>query len=329
MPEAELEKAADLLFADEKLYDVAETVASYKALGLKVIRSPDTDKLARYAREALANRKPFSAIRVSDGEFCVLAYGEFEDTPTLDRFIAVLSLAKQSDSFDLGELWLMTIREMMVGSIAGADIVGVSGFWNEDGPTRGFRRDPDKMRRAFESGPRGLYGDWKGRTYMPRLAQAGYLDGKIIASNHFYLSFLSSLPRLVKNAVSVMLMTGHAALLPAFRARFPDTEVTLLKIGNASDPRREKAKHPYFLQDYQEAMPKDLTGVLCLVGGGPWSLIYCSWIKQRGGVALDIGSGFDLLAGKITRSTHRRIADKAESYALIDPDTDAAKAKTG
>lgn len=321
VPDEELELAADLLFADPKLYDVAETVSVYKALGLKVIRDPDTDRLSRYARIALTERRPFSAIRVSDGEFCVLAYRQFDHgTPTLDSYIARQSLGKQSDSFAIGEMWLIAIREMLVGSIAGADIVGVSGMWNEDGPTRGFRRDPQKMRKAFKSGPRGLYGDWKGRLYMPKLARDGYLDGKVVASNHFYMAFLNSLSRLVHSAASVLLMTGHEGLLPAFQLRFPDREIALLKIGNATDPRRGKLKVPYFLQDYHDAMPEDLTGVLCLVGGGPWSLIYCSWIRQRGGVAIDIGSGFDLLAGKTTRSTHRRIGEKAAEYALIVPD---------
>ena len=141
------------------------------------------------------------------------------------------------------------------------------------------------MRKAFKSGPRGLYGDWKGRLYMPKLARDGYLDGKVVASNHFYMAFLNSLSRLVHSAASVLLMTGHEGLLPAFQLRFPDREIALLKIGNATDPRRGKLKVPYFLQDYHDAMPEDLTGVLCLVGGGPWSLIYCSWIRQRGGVA--------------------------------------------
>jgi len=38
-------------------------------------------------------------------------------------------------------------------------------------------------------------------------------------------------------------------------------------------------------------------GQLFLIGGGPLGKIYAAWVKQRGGVALDIGSVFDILAG--------------------------------
>ena len=41
---------------------------------------------------------------------------------------------------------------------------------------------------------------------------------------------------------------------------------------------------------------------LVLVGAGGLGKIYCSYIKQRGGIALDVGSLFDGWAGLITRS---------------------------
>ena len=56
-------------------------------------------------------------------------------------------------------------------------------------------------------------------------------------------------------------------------------------------------------------MPNDLRGCLCLIGAGPWAEIYCTWVKQRGGVAIDLGSGFDLLEGKVTRVMHKEILE--------------------
>ena len=38
-------------------------------------------------------------------------------------------------------------------------------------------------------------------------------------------------------------------------------------------------------------------GAVFLVGAGPFGKIYCHWIKQRGGIAIDIGSIFDSWAG--------------------------------
>jgi hypothetical protein len=45
------------------------------------------------------------------------------------------------------------------------------------------------------------------------------------------------------------------------------------------------------------------TGVatLVLIGAGIFGKIYCAAAKRSGGVALDMGSAFDILAGKLTR----------------------------
>jgi hypothetical protein len=41
-----------------------------------------------------------------------------------------------------------------------------------------------------------------------------------------------------------------------------------------------------------------MAGTLCLVGAGMWAELYWTWIRRRGGVAVDIGSGMVLLAGQ-------------------------------
>lgn len=46
----------------------------------------------------------------------------------------------------------------------------------------------------------------------------------------------------------------------------------------------------------------DLTGQIWLVGAGGLGKVYCMWIKQSGGIALDIGSIFDGWSGLVTRS---------------------------
>ncbi|WP_146205463.1 MULTISPECIES: hypothetical protein [unclassified Azospirillum] len=50
-----------------------------------------------------------------------------------------------------------------------------------------------------------------------------------------------------------------------------------------------------------EIRSRDLRGCLVLVGGGILGKIYCREVKERGGVALDIGSLFDAWAGLNTR----------------------------
>lgn len=46
-------------------------------------------------------------------------------------------------------------------------------------------------------------------------------------------------------------------------------------------------------------------GNICLVGAGVVGKIYCNWFRDRGGIAVDIGSVFDSWAGKATRGKDR------------------------
>lgn len=57
-------------------------------------------------------------------------------------------------------------------------------------------------------------------------------------------------------------------------------------------------------------------GVPCLVGAGVIGKIYCNWMRDRGGVAFDIGAVMDLWAGFSTRGPNRGLDVKDETYKL-------------
>lgn len=54
----------------------------------------------------------------------------------------------------------------------------------------------------------------------------------------------------------------------------------------------------------------------CLVGAGVIGKIYTNWFRDRGGVAIDIGAVFDLLAGFETRGPGRGLDKEYEKYKL-------------
>lgn len=54
----------------------------------------------------------------------------------------------------------------------------------------------------------------------------------------------------------------------------------------------------------------------CLVGAGVIGKIYCNWMRDRGGVAFDIGAVMDLWAGFSTRGLNRGLNVKDETYKL-------------
>ncbi len=305
LPPTEIDKALADIFAAPEAYDSEKLVAAYEECGLRVIADPAARALVDITKEALLQRRPFAVIRVSDGEMTVISYSAFDETPALDFFCARASVGKQMDSFIITPAWLLSFREIMLGSMARADVVGVPGLWQQEGPARSFNKKQDKYKGEFREWPRGLYGDWRGRTYLPALARAGLLDGRIIASNHLYLAYVEYLDELVEAASSILLMTGHEHLLAEMRQRYPDKAISMIRVGRRDEHRKTRSV-PFFFSEYLKEIPRDLAGTLCLMGAGPWSLVYCQWIRERGGVAIDMGSGMDFLGGKPTRAAHHR-----------------------
>lgn len=128
---------------------------------------------------------------------------------------------------------------------------------------------------------------------------------------------LEHLDRIFAAAKSVLLITSYAAASELLKDRFPQKAIETILIGQPRDEQTPLQDAPRFLQSVAEALPDDLSGWCCLVGAGIWAEIYCTWIKQRGGVAVDIGSGFDLLCGETSRPVHRALGlDDLNPYAL-------------
>lgn len=51
--------------------------------------------------------------------------------------------------------------------------------------------------------------------------------------------------------------------------------------------------YPDRFSEIQKTLKIPYPGALFLVGSGVFGKIYCEWIKQRGGIAIDVGSMFD------------------------------------
>ena len=58
------------------------------------------------------------------------------------------------------------------------------------------------------------------------------------------------------------------------------------------------------------------SGVPCLVGAGVIGKIYTNWMRDRGGIAIDLGAVFDLWAGFSTRGPNRGLDVTDNTYKL-------------
>ena len=209
-------------------------------------------------------------------------------------------LQRLSDTLPAEPSTLVVLRSLMHGSIASADVVGVLGLWN---PIPSSVEDLVGRLSKGRERIRGASGWLRGVDYLMQMASASLLDGQIVASAHLYFSVLSHLEPIIGAADRVDCLTARPEAVEVLRRRFPAQQFRLIPVGMTAAATHDGS----FPMRVSEEMGQDLTGVLCLIGAGPWAEIYRTWAKERGGVGVDIGSAFDLLAGSLTRPVHHSI----------------------
>lgn len=276
----------------------------------RVISDPFSKQVPDLIIDAIKKKKPYSVIRIGDGEANLLSYGSYLDTPILNLKAAKKIIAMQQDSFLPNSLELIKIKNRMLCSIDSADIIGIIGLW------RPKKRNTNDLINAFLNDHRGISGHWRAIDYLIYLSKQDLLNKKILASAHLYFSILEHLGAILKVSKRILLITNRESTLQKFESYTSTTaNVEQLLIGKSS--KVDLRNSPEFLRTIKKQLPDNMSGYLCLIGAGPWSEIYCTWVKQRGGVAIDIGSGFDLLDGHTSRPIHKILGlDTQNRYTL-------------
>ena len=286
----------------------ASIINAYKDSGYTVISDPESNEITDLIAKALETKTPFSVIRIGDGEGNLMTYLKYPDTPNIDITVANAIINAQADTFLASHCQLLLIRELMNASTQNADIVGVRGLWHPKRPVDKLTsKSFEKCMTALKRDIRGISGVHRSTHFMLDLCTKRKLDNsKIIASAHLYLSILQGIDKIVKSSKSVLLITNHHEAHQSFKERWNNKDIKIISIGK-NQQRPSMSMEPDFLYQTHQQIPSNLEGTLCLIGAGPWSEIYCSFVKDRGGVAVDLGSGFDLIRGKRTRPIHQKL----------------------
>jgi len=289
--------------------DPALLIDRYRDCGLRVDPDPFSTEIIERIERALSAGQPYCVVRIGDGEANLLSYGAYPETPSLNRHVLERFIAMQQDRFKAGSLWRVLLRDLMMGALREADVVGVIGLW------RYRRPEVEEVVRLFAEDPRGTSGHWRAMEYMLRLADEGLFRNRTVASAHLYFSLVENLHRLVGCTDTVFVISNRKRVTEKLSREYPGVHFEPLLIGApTTGPLPDE---PGFLLSVHERLPAEMSRSLSLVGAGPWAEIYCAWIKQRGGVAVDIGSGLDLLDGEATRPIHERLGrDRVRGYAL-------------
>lgn len=311
VPQSELEAIIQSIHAHPEYCDPEYMISTYRSQGLQVLPDPLSTEIVTPINQALLANKGFSVVRIGDGEINLISYGAYANTPSLDYNVVEAILGMQQDSFRADPLWMIILRELMMGAVAQADVVGVIGLW------RPRPINTEQLVQLFLHDYRGISGQWRAMDYMLRLAAQGTFDHKILTSAHLYFSLLEHLDLILPLARKIFIISDRERIMGKFKHKYPNIDFEFIPVGQPVNSPPAPRDKPDFLCAVFSSLPTDLRGTLCLVGAGPWAEIYCGWIKQRGGVGVDLGTGFDLLDGEVTRPIHTLWGlEQVRKYAL-------------
>ena len=257
----------------------------------------DAGTLTARVQASLAERRPFSMIRLGDGEgaFLRLSYADESHYASLYR----------QNRLDRSHVWF-----------AGQIDIYASGFFDET------RKLEDVIQRADVIGvpypgwlqheyviasPTGVSSLVNVLRFMERLEP---LPGRAFTAQNVHSEMLSGghLARLLSGVDDLTVISGHHSLPTVLQQRFDLKTVRFFDI-----PTEQAHAHlmtsaltsgPHYPDHYFRTLERIRTteGLgLCLVAAGILGKTYCDEIKAAGGVALDIGSVADAWIGASTR----------------------------
>jgi len=303
IPEAEIDLFTQQVESEPRYGHPMQVVELYRSCGLDVLPGAFNQAVIEPIVTAVQQQTPLSAIRIGDGEAAFLTHGAYEGTPCLDRFVIAKTMGMMSDSFVLTDSSATVLRDLFADAVNEATIIGVRGMgigWPSTAKASGI----DHLISRLRGDPRGAVGGWRAIDFMVRLARRGSLTHKTVASAHLYFAVLENLPILCQHANTVICVTDKPQVVTILKSRFCDVDFQLIDLRKSREARSRRSVTPDFLQEVGDTLSEDLRGCLVLVGAGVWAEIYCTWIRRRGGVGVDIGSAFDLMAGEISRPVH-------------------------
>lgn len=259
-----------------------------------------TDDFFLLVKKHLAEKVPFACVRYSDGEIMLMNRHEY-----IDEYLrAVWKLW----GYVPDEEELKFLHAYLKESLLKADAIGF--------PTEKHLRRTDYFSKAisvFQAnvGPVEFYKRTSVDIFYEFLASSKLNDSHIIYPDYF--------EELLRNQETLVYISCRN-LDNELRAKYNIKNIYSYII--PGEPKFTSGyvgpKHfPHHFEKIREWVKEvPVKGNLCLVGGGVFSKIYNIWLKEQGGISLDIGAVFDLFAGKSTRGKNRGLDAIDNTYKL-------------
>lgn len=260
---------------------------------------------------SILNSTPLSLIRLGDGEGSLLANDTMrEEYPhgydwglnfNLDIWFGKDRCFTQTDFMD-------DVYADFTRSLSNSDIIGVP--------------ENKRLRRVYKNSPRGYAGCLAVVDYvMDQLC----LDNKYIGdcNLHYQLADSGFLDKILSITKSCAVVTCHKKLSTSLEEEYginevdeyliPEEKNNSYNFGNNSS----QVHYPDVYEEMKRKLNPKFTGQVFFVAAGPLGKIYCSIIKERGGIAIDIGSIADLWLGFHSRPAHRKAGPERMNRFLL------------
>ncbi|ACL62864.1 Tetratricopeptide TPR_2 repeat protein (plasmid) [Methylobacterium nodulans ORS 2060] len=247
---------------------------------------------------ALEERRPFSLIRLGDGEGAWISDpdeegGRFRSLYRNNRKRILRTWFGNDDLIDRADF--LALRDRFLATIPTASVVGVT--------------YPERIRHEY--GIASLDGVPSCTNVLRHVSPLLHREGVSVCTHdiHLDLHLSGALQRLMTSGHPVGLISCHPQLAGAISRRFGTRIAAALLIPEEKRfapiigaTGMQGAHYPEaFGHVMARLRQRDWSGIFWLVAAGYLGKLYCHEIAARGGVAVDIGSIADAWSGKATR----------------------------
>lgn len=270
----------------------------------------DVHEVSRLIDARLENAKPFSLVRVGDGEGLLLSISD--QSPRMDFEYLARHLGPSGRDPD----FVLHLKDRLTESVMQADVIGVRDDTVDvefDAADLGLGSAVflDKFRQRFRLREAEKSLDYHGsRRIALTHATLGNMDfgtGRHFCSAWFHYDYHTS------GAVFRALSEQKRIGLISCRSRLPrmledlfGVSVAFYQIPDMFEQLPAAQTVTGYAERFEQILQLrlvDRPGMLFLVGGGLYGKLFCSLVKSQGGVALDLGSLLDAWLGIPSRPT--------------------------
>jgi len=239
----------------------------------------------------LNTKRPVSIVRAGDGEKIVLESNK--DLPSYH--LCIQSVMKRQMGYEPIMSDVEAVRQNLITAYGGADIIGLPMQKNLDNLNKHWRDVENVVK------PLATTNKFCSTDIGYDLLYSGGLDQWLTGQKQVVYISCRDIDQQLKDRYGIKIVSSY--IIP------PEAKFTSGYEGERHYPDMFN-KIEWWLDAAR------CKGVPCLVGAGVIGKIYTNWMRDRGGIAIDLGAVFDLWAGFSTRGPSRGLNVKDENYKL-------------